>query len=121
LHQAHRCRRPRCSFEAGLSRGEGALRARPCLDRKPDSKGDYGFLNLKGPAFDLSDRGVSGRPPARLDAVCLTERGVYRSGETVHITSLLRDPLGVAASNIPLTLGSSGRTASNIAAPRSLT
>ena len=26
-----------------------------------DAKGDYAFLNLKGPAFDLSDRGVNGR------------------------------------------------------------
>ena len=70
-----------------------------------DAKGDYGFLNLKGPAFDLSDRGVSGRPPvAGLDAFVYTERGVYRSGETVHVTSLLRDAQGVAATGVPLTL-----------------
>ena len=52
----------------------------------------------KAPAFDLTDRGVSGRPvPAGLDAFVYTERGVYRSGETVHVTALLRDPQGVAA------------------------
>ena len=63
-----------------------------------DPKGDYAFLSLKGPAFDLTDRGVSGRPvPAGLDAFVYTERGVYRSGETVHITALLRDAQGAAA------------------------
>lgn len=93
----------RVQFEAGLARGEGALA--PAMLVATDAKGDYGFLNLKGPAFDLSDRGVAGRPPASgLDAFVYTERGVYRTGETVHITSLLRDPQGVAAQNVPLTL-----------------
>ena len=32
------------------------------------------------------------------------ERGVYRSGETVYLTALLRDPQGAAALNVPLTL-----------------
>ncbi len=41
--------------------------------------------------------------PAGLDAFVYTERGVYRSGETVHITSLLRDARGIAAA-APLTL-----------------
>ena len=93
----------RVQFEAGLARGEGALS--PAMLVASDGKGDYGFLNLKGPAFDLSDRGVTGRPPvAGLDAFVTTERGVYRSGETVHITSLLRDAQGVAAAGVPLTL-----------------
>ena len=34
----------------------------------------------------------------------ITERGVYRSGETVHVTALLRDGQGVAALDVPLTL-----------------
>ena len=90
-------------FEAGLARGEGALS--PAMLVASDAKGDYAFLNLKGPAFDLSDRGVAGRAvPAGLDAFVYTERGVYRSGETVHITALLRDAQGVAAPDVPLTL-----------------
>jgi hypothetical protein len=45
---------------------------------------DYGFLNLVQNAFDLTDRGVGGRDaPGALDAFLFTERGVYRSGETV--------------------------------------
>ena len=60
-----------------------------------DARGDYAFLSLKAPAFDLTDRGVSGRQvPAGLDAFVYTERGVYRSGETVELTALLRDGAG---------------------------
>jgi alpha-2-macroglobulin len=90
-------------FEAGLTRGEGALA--PALLIATDARGDYAFLSLKAPAFDLSDRGVSGRVvPAGLDAFVYTERGVYRSGETVQVTALLRDGQGMAALDTPLTL-----------------
>jgi uncharacterized protein YfaS (alpha-2-macroglobulin family) len=88
-------------FEAGLARGEGGLGPAAIVGA---DKADYAFLSLKTAAFDLSDRGVAGRQvPAGLDAFVYTERGVYRSGETVHVTSLLRDALGIAAAS-PLTL-----------------
>jgi alpha-2-macroglobulin len=90
-------------FEANLVRGEGALA--PAMLIASDSGGDYAFLSLKAPAFDLTDRGVSGRVvPAGLDAFVYTERGVYRSGETVQVTTLLRDGQGMAALDVPLTL-----------------
>ncbi len=90
-------------FEPGLTRGEGGLS--PALLVASDPRGDYGFLSLKSPPFDFSDRGVAGRiAPAGLDAFVYTERGVYRTGETVHVTALLRDPLGVAALGVPLTV-----------------
>jgi uncharacterized protein YfaS (alpha-2-macroglobulin family) len=90
-------------FEANLARGEGALA--PAMLIASDANGDYAFLSLKAPAFDLTDRGVSGRAvPAGLDAFVYTERGVYRSGETVQVTTLLRDGQGMAALNVPLTL-----------------
>jgi alpha-2-macroglobulin len=89
-------------FEPGLVRGEGGLA--PALLIASDD-GDYAFLSLKAPAFDFSDRGVTGRQvPAGLDAFVYTERGVYRTGETVHITALARDSRGVAAQGVPLTL-----------------
>jgi alpha-2-macroglobulin len=90
-------------FEPGLANGEGG--AAPALLAAVDPKGDYAFLNLQSSAFDLTDRGVSGRPaPTGLDAFVYAERGVYRSGETVYLTALLRDPQGSAALNTPLTL-----------------
>ncbi len=90
-------------FDAALTRGEGGQS--PAMIVASDAKGDYAFLSLKTPAFDLSDRGVSGRTvPAGLDAFVYTERGVYRSGETVQITSLVRDGQATAALGVPLTL-----------------
>ncbi|MGH6866155.1 MAG: alpha-2-macroglobulin [Methyloceanibacter sp.] len=91
------------SFAPGLARGEGGLS--PALLIASGDGGDYAFLDLKQSAFDLTDRGVAGRePPKGLDAFVFTERGVYRTGETVHVTTLLRDAVGVAATDVTLTL-----------------
>src|SRR5690606_16055348 len=50
-------------------------------------------------------RGVKGRAAVNgLDAFLYTERGVYRTGETVALTALLRDARGQAVSGLPLTL-----------------
>jgi uncharacterized protein YfaS (alpha-2-macroglobulin family) len=90
-------------FEAGLARGEGGLS--PALLTVTTDKADYAFLSLKTSAFDLTDRGVSGRAvPAGADAFVYAERGVYRSGETVYLTALLRDGQGNAVTGGPLTL-----------------
>jgi uncharacterized protein YfaS (alpha-2-macroglobulin family) len=90
-------------FEPGLARGEGGLS--PALLSVSADKGDYAFLSLKSNAFDLSDRGVSGRTvPAGPDAFVYAERGVYRSNETVYLTALLRDGQGNAITGAPLTL-----------------
>ncbi len=90
-------------FEAGLARGEGGLS--PALLSVSGDKGDYAFLSLKSNAFDLTDRGVSGRTvPAGPDAFVYTERGVYRSGETVYVTALLRDGKGNGVTGTPMTL-----------------
>src|SRR5215813_8289803 len=67
-------------FEAGLARGEGGLS--PAMLTVAGEKTDYAFLSLKSNAFDLSDRGVSGRAvPSGADAFVYAERGVYRSNE----------------------------------------
>jgi alpha-2-macroglobulin len=91
------------AFEPGLARGEGGLS--PALLIASGDGGDYAFLNLKQSAFDLTDRGVAGRDvPQGLDAYVFTERGVYRTGETVYLTTLLRDAAGVAVPNVDLTM-----------------
>jgi len=89
-------------FDAGLARGEGGQSPAAII---ASASGDYAFLSLKSPAFDLSDRGVAGRQvPDGLDAFVYTERGVYRTGETVHLTALVRDARGSAAQPAPVTL-----------------
>jgi uncharacterized protein YfaS (alpha-2-macroglobulin family) len=90
-------------FPAGLTSGTGG--SAPAMLAATGSDGDYGFLSLTQPGFDLSDRGVAGRPaPGPLDAQLYAERGIYRPGETVHLLALLRDPAGAAVERLPLTL-----------------
>ncbi len=67
--------------------------------------GDFNFFDIGVSPYDLSDRGVAGRPvPGPLDAFLYTERGVYRPGETVNLAVLLRDDRGRAVDGLPLNL-----------------
>ena len=91
----------RAHFPAGLTRGSGS--AAPALLTALDADGDAAFLSLTDPAFDLSDRGVEGHPPApAVDTFLTTDRGAYRVGETVFATVLTRDALGRAVNGLPL-------------------
>jgi hypothetical protein len=88
----------RASFAAGLLRGQGGLR--PAAILLQTEAGEFTFLDLVRPAFDLTDRGVGGRPaPGPIDGFVYAERGVYRPGETVHLTALLRDNNAAALGN----------------------
>ena len=90
-------------FAPGLLKGEGGLS--PALVVAQSAASDYSFVDLTQPAFDLTDRGVDGRAPSgAIDAFVYAERGVYRRGETVHATVLLRDDAANALSGTPVTL-----------------
>ncbi|MGH6931287.1 MAG: MG2 domain-containing protein [Dongiaceae bacterium] len=90
------------SFDPGLLRGTGGRVATALMARAGD--GDFTFIDLTRPAFDLSDRGVGGRPaPGAMDAFFYTDRGVYRPGETAQLIVLLRDNAGTAIDGMPLT------------------
>ncbi|ODN69802.1 alpha-2-macroglobulin family protein [Methylobrevis pamukkalensis] len=90
-------------FDAGLARGTGG--SAPALVVAEGPSGDYSFLDLTKSAFDLTDRGVDGRPsPGPVDVFMVTERGVYRPGETVHVTALARDAKATAIADLPLTM-----------------
>ncbi|AXS40223.1 MG2 domain-containing protein [Breoghania sp. L-A4] len=89
-------------FAPGLARGTGGMRPAVLMARAAD--GDYAFLDLAKAAFDLTDRGVEGRPaPGPLDVYAFTERGVYRPGAQVHAMALVRDSKAVASGDVPLT------------------
>jgi uncharacterized protein YfaS (alpha-2-macroglobulin family) len=82
-------------FPPELLAGNRTNAVQALLAYGPD--GNFAFQNLTGPAFDLSDRGVSGRAvPRDFQAFMYTERGIYRPGETVGLMALLRDRLGDA-------------------------
>ncbi|MDF1522247.1 MAG: MG2 domain-containing protein, partial [Trueperaceae bacterium] len=62
-------------------------------------------LSLEETEFDLSDRGVAGRPaPGPIDVFLTPDRGAYRPGETIHATVLVRDPQARAIAGLPLTV-----------------
>lgn len=93
----------RAKFDPGLLRASGGRAVRGLYAYGPG--GDFNLLDLGQPAFDLSDRGVEGRvQPVGLDAFLYTERGVYRPGEAVELSALLRDAGAAAVENLPVTL-----------------
>ena len=89
-------------FSDTLSRGIGG--ARPALIVAKQADTDIAFLSLTGPEFDLSDRGVEGREPAKhIDMFLTTDRGAYRAGEVVNVTALTRDATANAIIGLPVT------------------
>lgn len=93
----------RAAFAPGLLRGSGGREA--VLLRARSADDDHTFLSLAGAGFDLADRGADGRPaPGPVDAYLYTDRGIYRPGEVVHLTALVRDDRGRAVSGLPLRL-----------------
>ncbi|MEP1208241.1 MAG: alpha-2-macroglobulin family protein [Rhizobiaceae bacterium] len=92
-------------FEPGLMRGSAGLA--PTLvtaKRSQDDGTDFVFLDISRAGFDLSDRGVEGRPsPGTLDLYTYLDRGIYRPGETVNLVTLARDHKVEAINDLPLT------------------
>jgi uncharacterized protein YfaS (alpha-2-macroglobulin family) len=89
-------------FAPGLLRGTDGSAPAVVMARRGEE--DLAFLSLTDPAFDLSDRGVEGRAPAGpIDAFLATDRGAYRAGEVIHVTTLVRDPEAEALPDVPLT------------------
>lgn len=94
-------RQGRVHFPADLTAGRAG--ASPAMITV-EQEGDFAFLSLREAEFDLSDRGVEGRPAALpIDLFLTTERGAYRAGETIHATALARDGQSRALPGLPLT------------------
>ncbi|TYB81957.1 alpha-2-macroglobulin family protein [Maritimibacter fusiformis] len=88
-------------FIAGQTAGRGAAAPALVVVRTGD---DIAFLSLTEPEFDLSDRGVEGRPAAPpIDLFVTTDRGAYRAGEVVNATALARDGTAEAIEGLPVT------------------
>ncbi len=88
-------------FDPGLVRGRGGNAAAAIYAY--GAAGEFSFIGLEGPALDLSDLDVGGLPmPGPLDAFVFTDRGIYRPGETAHVTLLLRDAAADAVADLPL-------------------
>ncbi|MDQ0317106.1 alpha-2-macroglobulin family protein [Amorphus orientalis] len=93
------------AFLPGRAASDAGDGLTPALLVAETAAGDYAFLDLTSAGFELTDRGDDGRPaPGPLDAFVVAERGIYRGGETVHLTALLRHDTAEAAVDVPLTL-----------------
>lgn len=87
----------RVSFNPELLAGTGNLS--PKIVLAAGLKGDTAILDLTRAPVDLSEMNTGGRvTPGEIDAYVYTERGIYRPGETVHLTAMMRDRAGRAVS-----------------------
>ena len=93
----------RASFAHALLQGEGA--STPKMLMAYGGAGDLAVLDLDRSPIDLSKQAGAGHdlanasgditagrtPKTAIDGYLYADRGVYRPGETVHITALVRD------------------------------
>ena len=102
-------------FDAPLLNGEYGMAPRLLLAYGPD--GDFAVLNFRRNPVDLSGQNVGGRQrPEGGDGYLWLDRGIYRPGETVHVSAMVRDAEAVAIQDRPVTLtvyGPNGIEAAN--------
>lgn len=80
----------RVSFDGPIVNGTGDTAPRMVFAYGPE--GDFAVLDLDRSPVDLSEDAVGGRDaPEGADAYLYLDRGIYRPGETVHLTGLIRD------------------------------
>lgn len=77
----------------------------PALLIAAENNNDLSYLELDDRWNDEEYLGNNGRPiPTTYDMVLYCERGVYRPGETIHISGILRDAMGRIPRPMPLSL-----------------
>ena len=93
----------RAVFDRALLSGEGPLAARMIMAYGAD--GDYAVLDMSRAPLDLSAMDVRGRNViGPFDLYAFTDRGIYRPGQSIQLTTLLRDSNAVAIEGRNLTL-----------------
>ncbi|MBA4338592.1 MAG: alpha-2-macroglobulin [Hyphomonas sp.] len=124
----------RVTFDAPLMNGQGNMVPRLVLATA--ANGELAALDLARAPVDLSEQEVGGRrTPGPVDAFVYTDRGIYRPGESVELTAMLRDragrqvtgrnghlivyrPNGLIASKVRFTDPKPGAVLSTFALPR---
>jgi alpha-2-macroglobulin len=98
LSEARSDQQGRVVFPAELTKGDGNLA--PKLVLALTAKGELAALDLSRAPVDLSEENIGGRrTPGLVDAYLYTDRGIYRPGESVKLTAMLRDSTGKAISD----------------------
>ncbi|KRA56170.1 alpha-2-macroglobulin [Caulobacter sp. Root655] len=132
----------RVRFPRALLDGEGASHAKMVMAY--GNEGDLAVLDLDRSPVDLSKQGVGGRTESDggravasdIDGFLYADRGIYRPGETVHLTAMVRDrlakavndrkgyilvkrPSGVEFKRYPFSRADAGAVLADIGLPRS--
>ena len=90
-------------FHARLLKGKGGLKAKAIYAYGDNN--DFSVIDLSKPPHDLSDRGVEGRKSPHLhDAFIYSNRGIFRPSENMDFHALVRDKLGIAQANVPVSI-----------------
>jgi len=80
----------RVRFDDPLTNGTDANAPRLLTAYGPE--GDFAVLDFNRSPVDLSEHNINGRnTPVGADAFLYLDRGIFRPGETVHATALIRD------------------------------
>jgi len=80
----------RVRFDAAVLKGKGVNQPRMLMAYGVN--GDFAILDFNRSPLDLSAFPIGGRRAAqKIDAYVFPDRGVYRPGETMHLTAMLRD------------------------------
>ncbi|MFN7054395.1 alpha-2-macroglobulin family protein [Hyphomonas sp.] len=124
----------RVTFDKPLMSGQGTMA--PRLVTATNARGELAALDLLRAPVDLSEHAIGGRrTPGPVDAYIYSDRGIYRPGENVEITAMLRDragrqvtgrnghlvvyrPNGLVASKTRFTDPASGAVMNTYAVPR---
>ncbi len=77
----------------------------PVQVRYMNESGELAVLHLTDQGLDLSEQPIGGvKPLEMLNSYLFSERGVYRLGEEIVLTGVIRDAQLKAVANLPLTL-----------------
>ncbi|WP_084417945.1 alpha-2-macroglobulin family protein [Henriciella litoralis] len=88
----------RVRFDAPLLAGTG--NSAPRMVMAFGAKGDLAVLDLTRAPVDLSEQNTGGRTtPGPVDGYIYAERGIFRPGETVHLTAMMRNHAARAVVN----------------------
>lgn len=99
LGEAETGRDGRARFSSALMDGGGANTAKLITVQRGD---DFAMLDLFRAPLDLSAHPVGGRRPTDIaQAYVYLDRGIYRPGETIYASALLRDAQGFAVDDRP--------------------
>jgi len=86
-----------------LLRGKGGNQPLYISVQSKDGK-DFNFSWMNNRSHDLTDRGDKGRKSSEdYEVYMYSDRGIYRPGETINLTAMIRDEHQKGMDNIPLT------------------